>query len=213
MARLLPRSLSPSASHDTDPRVIGLDDDAADDLLNAMSSETARKLLGAIHDEPAAPSELAEQVGTSLQNAQYHLNNLADAGAIEVVDTVYSEKGREMKIYAPADEPLVVVAADQEQTKGLRESLATLLAGAGALAVVSLLIQAVFRGFPNVLTFMGGTGGAERGEQVGAMDAATPTPQAAGGGMGLEFLAEPGVLFFLGGLAVLFGILILQARR
>ncbi|NIU66678.1 MAG: ArsR family transcriptional regulator, partial [Actinobacteria bacterium] len=67
------------------------------------------------------------------QNAQYHLGRLEDAGAVEVVDTVYSEKGREMKVYAPADEPLVVVAGGESETSSLRAAITTLLAGVGAV--------------------------------------------------------------------------------
>ena len=84
---LLP-SESDATAADADPRVVGVESDDADDLLSALSSETARHLLGELHDDPAPPGELADRVGTSLQNAQYHLENLQEAGAIEVVDTV-----------------------------------------------------------------------------------------------------------------------------
>ena len=214
MARLLPSTPDLSAAEEPAPRVIGLDGDDADDLLGAISSETARELLIALHDEPAAPSELADRVDTSLQNAQYHLGKLADAGMIEVIDTVYSEKGREMKVYAPADRPLVVVAGREEQTRSLRSAVTRLLGAAAVLAVASLLVQTALRGFPLAGRTGGATGGdagaAGGGDGGGGVSVAeaTPTPaktEAAGsaGGLPLDLLAEPGVLFFVGGLAVL----------
>jgi len=141
MADLLPSSPDTSAADDGDPRVVGLDSDDADDVLAALSSGTARELLSALHDDPGTPSELADRVDTSLQNTQYHLEKLADADVIRVLDTVYSEKGREMKVYAPTDQPLVVFAGDDEKETGLRAALSRLLGGIGAVAGASLLVQ------------------------------------------------------------------------
>lgn len=142
-------SLLPSrdpAVPDADPRVIGVDSEDADDVLAALSSDTARKLLAELHDEPAPPGELADRVDTSLQNAQYHLNKLENAGAIEIVDTAYSEKGREMDVYAPANQPLVICAGDEKDTSGLRSAITQLLGTTALLAVVSLAVQQLFGG-------------------------------------------------------------------
>jgi len=148
---LLPSEPDTSAAEESDPRVIGVDSDAADDLIAALSSETAREILAALHEDPAPPSDLADRVDTSLQNVQYHLDNLADAGAIEVIDTVYSEKGREMDVYAPADRPLVIFAGEESRTPTLRKALSRLLGGIGVLALASLVVQSLFgdRGDPD----------------------------------------------------------------
>ncbi|WP_158855188.1 helix-turn-helix domain-containing protein [Halorhabdus sp. CUG00001] len=140
---LLPSEPDTSPTEESDPRVIGVDSDAADDLIAALSSETARAILAALHDDPAPPSKLAEEVETSLQNVQYHLENLADAGAVEVIDTVYSEKGREMDVYAPADRPLVIFAGEESRTPSLRQVLSRLLGGVGALGLASLVVQSL----------------------------------------------------------------------
>jgi len=220
MARLFPSRPDGSTDPDSDPRVIGLDSEDADDLLAAMSSETARTLLSSLHEAPATPSELADRVDTSLQNAQYHLGNLEDAGAIEVVDTVYSEKGREMNVYAPADSPLVVVAGDDEST-GLRAALASLLAGVGLLGVLGGVINAVSgHGFlgTDPGTPGGNGGGGDPSGSVGIMQeataTATSTPTPAPGGLGPIDPAAPGTLFFIGGLTVLVvGFLAVNLRR
>ena len=135
MADLLPSRSDAPAAEEADPRVIGLDSEDADDLLSALSSDTAREVLATLHEEPDTPANVAERVDTSLQNAQYHLGNLEDAGLIEVADTVYSEKGREMNRYAPAGRPLVVFAGREEESQGLESALKNLLGAVGVLAV------------------------------------------------------------------------------
>ncbi|MFB6232642.1 MAG: helix-turn-helix domain-containing protein [Haloarculaceae archaeon] len=160
---LLPSRPDASPSEDAEPRVVGVDSEDADAVLSALSSETARALLAAVHDEPAPPSELADRVDTSLQNVQYHLEKLEDAGAVEVVDTAYSAKGREMDVYAAADQPLVIFAGDQEDSSVLRTAIQRLVGALGVLALASLAVQALFgRGLvdADLGAPAGGSGGA-----------------------------------------------------
>ena len=169
MMSLLPSS--PEVSVEDDPRVVGLDSEDADALMQALSSDTAREMLSALHEEPLPPSRLAEQVDTTLQNAQYHLERLSDAGAIEVVGTAYSEKGREMDVYAPADKPLVIFAGRDEQASGIRAALGRLIGGLAALLFGAIAIQEVFgRGIRRLAAPLFGTG-ADGGGSGGGGDA------------------------------------------
>ncbi|MFC7129951.1 ArsR/SmtB family transcription factor [Haloferax chudinovii] len=160
---------------DRDPKVIGLDSDEADDLLGALTSSTARSVLASLHESPATPSELATEVDTSLQNVQYHLGNLSEADLIEVADTRYSEKGREMNVYAPADRALVVVAGREDETNGLKGALTRLIGGVGVLGVGAAVVNRLARS-GSVLPFGFGTsgggadgaGGSEAGQSGGA---------------------------------------------
>lgn len=146
MAGLLPERPDTTAAEDASPRIIGVDSDDADDLIAALSSGTARDLLAAFHEEPTTPSAAADRVDTSLQNAQYHIRKLEDAGLIEEIDTCYSEKGREMSVYAPCDRPLVVVASPEEETPGVKAALKRLLGAVGALALASLVVERLVGG-------------------------------------------------------------------
>ncbi|WP_336000820.1 ArsR/SmtB family transcription factor [Halorientalis halophila] len=142
---LLPSEPDTAAADEAEPRVIGVDSEDADDVLSALTSETARTVLSELHDDPAPPAALADRVDTSLQNVQYHLEKLEDAGAIEVIDQIYSEKGREMNVYAPADRPLVIMAGgDEEQQSSLRTALSRFLGSLGIVALASLAVQAAF---------------------------------------------------------------------
>jgi DNA-binding transcriptional ArsR family regulator len=199
MGRLLPSSADATPRSDGDPRVIGLDSDDADDALAALSSATARRILAALHEEPDTPASIADGVDTTLQNVQYHLGRLQDAGLVEVVDTVYSEKGREMKVYAPADRPLVVFAGSDEEADGLRSALTRLVSAVAGLVLLSLLVQVALRGLPS-LAAPGGAGGADGGggDGGGAAEVAVQADEVATAA-GLP----PGLVFFLGGLAVI----------
>lgn len=199
MADLLPSTSDASAPQAAEPRVIGVDSDDADNLLGALSSETARTLLAALHEDPATPSALAEEIDTSLQNAQYHLGNLEDADVIQVIDTIYSEKGREMKVYAPADQPLVVFAGNEEKTTGLKAALSRLLGAFGALGLLSLAVQEAFG--DGIAALFGGTAGSGSDSTGGMGTMSTEsTGQAADAA---SSVLPPGVLFFLGGALVL----------
>lgn len=111
MTQLLPLRSEVEVA-DRVPRVVAIDDEAADTVLSVLSTQTARTLLVELYREPTTLSALAEQADTSLQNATYHLHRLEDSGLVEVVDTWYSERGTEMDVYAPTSRPLVVVAGE-----------------------------------------------------------------------------------------------------
>jgi DNA-binding transcriptional ArsR family regulator len=208
MSRLFP-SLPDATPDDREPRVVGVDDEDADDLIAALSSETARRILTCLHDEPATKSEIAAEVDTSLQNVQYHLAKLDGADLVDVVDTTYSEKGREMDVYAAADEPLVLFAGGSEESAGIKSALTRLLGGyalIGLAAVVAQRVLAVAGATAQVTrtttggddaTVAGGDGAdtAESGDAAieGTVEyVVDPVAEYA------VSLLEPGVVFFLG---------------
>ncbi|QDX40245.1 winged helix-turn-helix domain-containing protein [Salarchaeum sp. JOR-1] len=183
-------SLLPSQKPDApdgDPRVIGVDSEDADRVLSALSAGTARTMLTTLHEEPATASELADDVETSLQNAQYHLGKLRDADLVEVAGTSYSEKGREMDVYAPTDAPLVLFAGDENTGRTVQSMLGSLLGAVAVLGVASLLVQYLTE---HVFASNAGSAG---GFSTMNVDTAS---NAAGG-------VPPGVLFFLGGVLAL----------
>ncbi|QCC46713.1 ArsR/SmtB family transcription factor [Halobellus limi] len=159
MADILPSRPDLPDDDDREPRVVGLDSEEVDDLLAAISSTTARELLAELHDEPGPPSDVADRVDTSIQNAQYHLDRLETAGLIESVGTAYSEKGREMTVYAPSDQALVVVAGDEDDTTGLQSALTQLLGGLGVVALGSVVVDRLARTGTGPIVSLGATGG------------------------------------------------------
>lgn len=196
MSGLLPTDTDPDlVDEERGLRVVQLEDADTERLLGSLRSETARKLFSALHDEPATASELAEDVDTSLQNVRHHLSNLADADLVYVADTRYSSKGREMKVYAPSDDALVVCVGESNR---LLDSIEDLAGAVVALAVGSLLVQLWFA---SAASDLGGPGTLPRvGDSVTAVEPI------------FGFL-PPGVAFFAGGLVVLGVLLALRLWR
>jgi len=196
IARLGDRTRSPDAT----PAVVDVADEDAGELVDALSSETARELFSALHDDPAPPSELARDLDTSVQNVHYHLSKLQSAGVVESVGTRLSEKGNEMTVYGPAADPIVFVGGSSPAQRGtLRRSLADWATGISVLALTSLAVQIAAE------RFLGGP----------ASSLFEPASLGVADGnvflRGALLLAEPGLLFFLGGLAVFVAVALIRA--
>lgn len=116
MSALLPQK-PPVERSGSDSRVVSLGDDGSDAVFSVLSSTVARRVLAELYRSPATQSELADRVDTSIQNVSYHLDNLVDAGLVDVVDEWYSEKGRRMDVYAPEGSPLVLVVGDDTEAE------------------------------------------------------------------------------------------------
>lgn len=189
MSGLLPSESSAvaadQAEDDGGTRLLWIDDDEAETLIGSLSSETARSVLTALHEEPRTASELADHVDTSLQNVRHHINNLTEADLVEAKETRYSVKGREMKVYGPVDDSLVVCVGGKDEQGSLIDSLRQFVGAAAALVVGSLLVH-----------FTYGTAGVSgpSGPRV---------PDSVGGTGELLSVLSPGMAFLAGGLVVL----------
>ena len=195
MGRLLPFK-SESSQQPGDPRVLDLDDDATEETLSALSSETARKILATLYEEPKTPPEIRDEVGTSLQNVHYHVENLQEADLIQPAGSGYSEKGTEMTIYAPASEALVLFAGQDHDRSRLKSALARLLGAVGVLALASVALRRVVESLDGASVGFGsggdagGTDGASGGADGGDVGAADAESAGATGGDGGDSGAE-----------------------
>lgn len=189
MSGLLPSEPPEGEDREGDLRVLWLDDEESDELISSLSSDTARSILTTLYDEPATASELSERVDTSIQNVRHHLTRLQDAGLVQVSDTRYSVKGREMNVYAPVDDSLVVCVGRADDRSTFLDSLKRLVGTVAVLGLLSLVVQATFGAG---VVSLGGPGTAPRvGDSLGG---------ATGPVLGL---LPPGAAFLAGGLLVL----------
>jgi DNA-binding transcriptional ArsR family regulator len=209
--RLLP-GRSSSVERGDGSQVVSIQEDAADEVFEALSSRTAREILAALYEDPDTASSVADRVDTSLQNASYHIEKLVDADLVEVADTWYSEQGREMKVYAPASDSLVVFASDEATSHSLRERLLRLLGAVGVLGIASVAVQRLLgeqtatESQPTAAD--GGGGGGDVGimNEPGAEATTTTADQADTVYTAAESAAQglpPGLVFFAGGLLAL----------
>ncbi len=190
MSGLLPsesNAVAADEAEDDAPRLLWLDDEEAETLITSLSSDTARSVLTALHGEPMTASELAEHVDTSLQNVRHHINNLSEADLVEATETRYSVKGREMTVYAPVNDSLVVCVGDREERGSFLDSLRQYVGAAAALVVGSLLVHF---GFGTGFGGIDGPASPRVGDSVGT------TGELLG-------LVSPAVAFLVGGLLVL----------
>jgi len=183
------------ADDDGGARLLWLDDEEVDPLIGSLSSSTARSLLTTLHEEPRTASELAEAVDTSLQNARHHLSNLQEADLVEVTETRYSVKGREMKVYTPVDDSLVVCVGNEEERSGLLDSLRRYVGAAAAVLVGTLLVHATV--------------------DIGASGVSGPTGPRVADSLGSSALfgtVPPAALFLAGGVVALAAVALQYSR-
>ena len=174
---LLPSRNDVTATQEGDIQVLGVDEESTGEIFEVLSSDTARQVLAEVYSDPGPSSELADRLDMSLQNVSYHLDNFSDAGIVQVVDRVYSEKGKEMKVYAPADDPVVLFVGTEQRKTGLINLLKRIVGATGLLFLGSICLY-IYRGFG-----LGSGGGDESPIQA--------------------ILSVPGFEFLLGGLFIL----------
>lgn len=112
----------------------------AQKIAKAMSSPTSADLFNALSDAPMSATALAERSGLPLTTVKYHLENMLSAGLIEVTDTRWSAKGREMKIYAVKDQIVLIAPKKKTDVRGIMERYGV---AAGCLAIVCALALAI----------------------------------------------------------------------
>lgn len=117
----------------------------AQKIAKAMASPTAGDLFNTLSDGPLTATALAEQTGFPLTTVKYHLNNLLDADLIEVVDSRWSEKGREMKIYGVKDQVVVLAPRKRPDVRQIVERYGVI---AGAITIGCGVVLAI----PNMLS-------------------------------------------------------------
>lgn len=100
--------------------VLGIGDEGTARVLESVASETAREILASVQRTGKTPVEISDGLGTSTQNVRYHLDKLETANLVEVTGFRYSEKGREMSVYATAESPPVVVIGSLENCEDAR---------------------------------------------------------------------------------------------
>jgi DNA-binding transcriptional ArsR family regulator len=173
MSLLPSRGPETSTSQDGELQIVGVDEDVSA-VLDALSSDTAREILNAVYDDPGTASDLAERLDMSIQKVSYHLEKLENEELIAVAGTQYSEKGQEMNVYEPPEDPLVLFVGTQERKRSLRSLAKRLLPVVGILTAASAVVQFLFGTLPGLF----GTASDPDGGEPAAAGDATDTPAA-----------------------------------
>lgn len=141
MPRQFPNSADHSVDRTDEPSVAYLDDERTHEIVSVLATDSAFEIFRRLTDEPETPSEIAAEMDITVQNVLHHLDKLKATGLVEIVDTCYSDKGREMDVYAAVPEPTVVVLWTQDNNPELRSAFRQIGGAIGAPAVLVLLWQ------------------------------------------------------------------------
>jgi len=174
-------------------------DEKAQKIGKAIASQTANDILHILRDGPRTASDLCGVMNIPMGTAKYHIENLLDAGLIEVAEKRYSVKGREIKVYALKDQLLIVAPA----VKNIRDILlryASLFAVVVFASIGLYILQPLLIGIAN-----GGAGESAASEatrlqkDVGIMSEPAPSFD----GSAVAGAHDAILAFFLGGCLVI----------
>lgn len=141
-------------------------DDRAKKIGKAMASQTANDILSLLKKGDLTLTEISDAMGQPMTTIKYHVENLLDAGLVEVKKVKYSEKGREVKVYGVCEQVVIVSAGN----KDIRQILMKYASVFGFFIIATLLIgilsSTLFSGFGNI----GFSGGAHESDMLFAED-------------------------------------------
>jgi DNA-binding transcriptional ArsR family regulator len=88
----------------------------AQKFIKVMSNQSASDVLQLLKDGGGLRlSDIAERLGMSLNATKYHIENMMDAGLLEISNTRYSVKGRKIKIYRMKNQIFIVAPGMTEK--------------------------------------------------------------------------------------------------
>jgi DNA-binding transcriptional ArsR family regulator len=114
-------------------------DERAQKIAKAMASPTAGDILQTLKDGPKTSGDLTDLLHLPMSTVKYHIQNLLDAGVIEISETRYSVKGREVKVYTLKDQ-LVIVAPRTTSVRSLLLKYASIF---GVFLLATLVVVAM----------------------------------------------------------------------
>lgn len=200
--------------------VLPLNDKNSKKISQIISNDTARNILEAIASQPLSASELAEKLGIPLTTVQYNLERLNDAGLVKVERTKYSEKMKEVKIYAPQQKFVVIVPEKTDRKDviaSLKRYLAVIFFAVAGSGVIEFLTMKMKGSIGEVTRSVIPE---EGGRPLGPVPAPTPMPEIVpspipapkGGGLsfGFDIFAHPGLWFLFGCLFVILVVFLIE---
>lgn len=178
-------------------------DERAQKIGKAIASQSANDILHALQERPKTAGDLASALSMPMGTVKYHLENLLDAGLLEVRETRYSVKGRQIKVYGIKDQ-LLIVAPRVQNIRSILLKYATLF---GIIVLASIAGYAMLP----IMTAPAGMGGEDvarfqEEKAIGIMSEPSP----AAGVLPQGIAPDPVLAFFIGGCLVIVMLLIYE---
>ena len=123
-------------------------------ITQVISNDTARQIIELLADAPLSASDIAQSLHAPLTTVAYNLENLESVGLIKVDKIKYSEKGREVKIYAPVRKLIILVPEKTDRNSVgdiLRKYLGVILAAVFASSIIEFFMRSTGRNANDLL--------------------------------------------------------------
>ena len=182
-------------------------DERAQKIGKAIASQTANDILHILSQGQKTASDLTGLLDIPMGTLKYHIDNLLEAGLVEIAETRYSVKGREVKVYRLKDQ-LVIVAPKMTNIRSILLKYASLFAIVIVASLAMLAILPLFQAAPPDLTgapAFSEDGG--RGAGIMAEKAPSAEPIAA------ARETAPILAFFIGGSMVILLLFLYEAYK
>jgi predicted transcriptional regulator len=111
-------------------------------ITQVITNDTARQIMELLAEHSMSASGIAKQLDVPLTTIKYNLENLVDVGLAKIERIKYSEKGRQVKVYAPVRKLIVVVPqklGNASITEILKKYLGVILTAVFASGFIELL--------------------------------------------------------------------------
>lgn len=183
-------------------------DERSQKIAKAISSQAAGDILHALEKGPRTAGDLASTLAMPMGTVKYHIENLLEAGLIEVRDTKYSVKGRQVKVYGLRNQLLIMAPR-------VRNIRSILLRYAALFSVVTLSSLAMYAVLAASRLTTAGFGEGDRAnfqaeKTVGILAAPTPAPTPEPYPFSQALPADIALAFFFGGVLVLIILLLYE---
>ncbi|MFW5991241.1 MAG: winged helix-turn-helix transcriptional regulator [Candidatus Nanoarchaeia archaeon] len=104
--------------------LLSLEDDKINNVANAVSNKSGKKILDFLAEGKATESEIAKKLNLAISTVHYNLQQLMKAGLVVADEYHYSEKGREILHYKLANKYIIIAP---QKKRGLKKLLKNIL--------------------------------------------------------------------------------------
>lgn len=182
-------------------------DERSKKIGKALASPVAGDILHALEKGPATAGDLSSSLGMPLGTVKYHIENLLDAGLIEVRHTKYSVKGRQVKVYGLRNQ-LLIMAPRVPDIRSILLRYATLFGIVVLSTLAAYTVLSILRpGGGNVL------GADTVSSQPEPARGLLAVPQGPPAGVPGALPSDLALAFFCGGILVIIALLVHEVWR
>ena len=120
--------------------LLSLEDDQINNIANAVSNKSAKKILEYLAENKATESQIAKELKLPISTVHYNLQQLTKSGLVSADEFHYSEKGREILHYKLANKYIIIAPQKKRGLKSLfKNILPAVFVTAGITGILSFL--------------------------------------------------------------------------